>query len=450
MNFNNDNSTQLNIGSATFTPSYTSKTAPNLLLNDSSSGIYNPSLNTMKFFTNNIDAFTIDENQCLYGNATGLTNLGYSNIINKPSTFPSDWNTTINKPSTFPSDWNTTINKPSTFNPDLTNIYTKTEVNNINTLTNYYNKTTLDTTLAGKEAVLTFSSPLAKTANTISINLSSYLTSATASTTYATITNLNAKENTLTFSAPLTRTTNNISIDLTSYLTSATASTTYATITNLNAKENTLTFSAPLTRTTNNISIDLSSYLTSATASTTYATITNLNTKENTLTFSAPLTRTTNNISIDLSSYSTTATNNTNYLRLAATTNDLTGKLAILNSAGLTTPQLGDYGGSGDRMILWKGNAGAYPYSLGMNGGTLWYSVPTGAVHNFYVNGTSILTIAAGGLVSTGPIGGTVINEAGQALSSRYLGLGGGTLTGALTVNNNINITGSGTNKFNI
>ena len=151
MIFNNDNSTQLNIGSATFTPSYTTKTAPNLLLNDSSSGIYNPSLNTMKFFTNNIDAFTIDENQCLYGNATGLTNLGYSNIINKPSTFPSDWNTTINKPSTFPSDWNTTMNKPSTFNPDLTNIYTKTEVNNISTLTNFYNKTTTDTKLAGKE-----------------------------------------------------------------------------------------------------------------------------------------------------------------------------------------------------------------------------------------------------------------------------------------------------------
>ena len=80
MNFNNDNSTQLNIGSATFTPSYSSKTAPNLILNDSSSGIYNPSLNTIKFFTNNIDAFTIDENQCLYGNATGLTNLGYVNI----------------------------------------------------------------------------------------------------------------------------------------------------------------------------------------------------------------------------------------------------------------------------------------------------------------------------------------------------------------------------------
>ena len=53
--------------------------------------------------------------------------------------------------------------------------------------------------------------------------MSSYLTTATASTTYATITNLNSKENTLTFSAPLTRTTNTISLDLSLYDTIATA-----------------------------------------------------------------------------------------------------------------------------------------------------------------------------------------------------------------------------------
>ena len=78
-------------------------------------------------------------------------------------------------------------------------------------------------------------------------------------TGYATITNLNAKENALTFSAPLTRTTNTISLDLSlydtialrntalsSYLTSATASTTYATTSGLSVglltKENALTF----------------------------------------------------------------------------------------------------------------------------------------------------------------------------------------------------------------
>jgi hypothetical protein len=109
---------------------------------------------------------------------------------------------------------------------------------------------------------------------TIASASTTYLTSSTASSTYATITNLNTKENALTFSAPLTRTTNTISLDLSAYdtialrntalsnyLTTATAGTTYATITNLNAKENTLTFSAPLIRNTNTISIDLSSYL---------------------------------------------------------------------------------------------------------------------------------------------------------------------------------------------
>ena len=54
----------------------------------------------------------------------------------------------------------------------------------------------------------------------------------------------------------------------------ATASTTYATMTNLNAKEITITFSAPSTRTTNTVGFNLSSYLTYATASTTYATMT--------------------------------------------------------------------------------------------------------------------------------------------------------------------------------
>ena len=102
MNFNNDNSTQLNIGTATYAPSYSSKTAPNILFNDGTSGFYNPSINNIRLFTNNIDALTIDSNQCLYGNATGLTNLGYSNIINKPTNFQSDWaSTIINKPNFF-------------------------------------------------------------------------------------------------------------------------------------------------------------------------------------------------------------------------------------------------------------------------------------------------------------------------------------------------------------
>ena len=86
-------------------------------------------------------------------------------------------------------------------------------------------------------------------------------------------TKINTKQNSLTFTSPLINTSNNITIDLSaydtitlrnnalsSYLLSSTASSTYATITNLNTKQNSLTFSSPLINTSNNITIDLSAY----------------------------------------------------------------------------------------------------------------------------------------------------------------------------------------------
>jgi len=44
-----------------------------------------------------------------------------------------DWTKiTLNKPTDFQANWNTTvINKPSTFPADMTNIYSKTETNNL-------------------------------------------------------------------------------------------------------------------------------------------------------------------------------------------------------------------------------------------------------------------------------------------------------------------------------
>jgi hypothetical protein len=106
MNFPNDNSVQTGINYVSYTPTDANVNNPNILFNDLKSGIYNPSQNTIKLFTNNTDAFTIDSNQCLYGNATGLTNLGYVNLINKPTNFQSDWTSTvINKPTNFQSDW---------------------------------------------------------------------------------------------------------------------------------------------------------------------------------------------------------------------------------------------------------------------------------------------------------------------------------------------------------
>jgi hypothetical protein len=85
----------------------------------------------------------------LLGVGSAITALDYTKItLNKPTDFQANWNTTV-------------INKPSVFPADMTNIYSKTETNNL---------------LSAKEANLTFSSPLTRTTNTIGINLSSYST----------------------------------------------------------------------------------------------------------------------------------------------------------------------------------------------------------------------------------------------------------------------------------
>ena len=116
MSFITDTSTQLNnlTLTSTFTTTYTTSTSPDINFNVTS-GIYNPSQNVIKIFTNNTDALTIDSNQCLYGNATGLTHLQCTNIDNKPSYFPADYNSTvINTPNLSVYTINTDLNSLST------------------------------------------------------------------------------------------------------------------------------------------------------------------------------------------------------------------------------------------------------------------------------------------------------------------------------------------------
>ena len=81
---------------------------------------------------------------------------------------------------------------------------------------------------------------------------------------------------------------------------------------------------------------------------------------------------------------------------------DVQDKIYIGGSITANTPQTGLYGGTGDRLILWNGGTGAYPYSLGISGSTLWYSVPTGAIHSFYTGGGEVLRIAGNGNVGIG------------------------------------------------
>ena len=80
MNFINDNSTQLNITTTSYLPSYSSITNPSILFYDGTSGIYNATANTIIMYTSGTTALTIDSNQCIYGNGTGLTHIQYNNI----------------------------------------------------------------------------------------------------------------------------------------------------------------------------------------------------------------------------------------------------------------------------------------------------------------------------------------------------------------------------------
>ena len=168
---------------------------------------------------------------------------------------------------------------------------------------------------------------------------------------------------------------------------------------------------------------------------------------------------------LPLSSYSTTGNDNSYLLKtggvmtgqitgvstLNATTG-IFGTISTTNNTNLNTPQLGAFGGTGDKLILYVGTASIHPYSLGMNSSTLWYSVPAGTSHIFYVGGSSITTISSTGLSTTGLINAsTNIQENGVNISSKYLKLDGtNSMTGDFTINKtNANIQLGGTNGNN-
>ena len=90
-------------------------------------------------------------------------------------------------------------------------------------------------------------------------------------------------------------------------------------------------------------------------------------------------------------------------------TTGLFGTVLTTNNTNVAIPSVGVAGGTGDKLILAAGTATLYPYSLGINTNELWYSVPSGASHKFYNNGTNTLTIdpsAANYAITTSPFSG--------------------------------------------
>lgn len=63
-------------------------------------------------------------------------------------------------------------------------------------------------------------------------------------------------------------------------------------------------------------------------------------------------------------------------------------------------PSSGLYGGNGDKIVLYPGGGGVYPYSQGIEGATMFFSVPTTAGYKWYVNGSSIATLGVSGFTA--------------------------------------------------
>ena len=268
---------------------------------------------------------------------------------------------------------------------------------NTNLTNNYYNKTSTDTLLNAKQANLSFTTPLANSGNTVSINLSAYSTTGNDASYYtksSTDTLLNAKQNTLTSATTLLGNGNAI------------------TNINYNNIPNRLTFLSPLSsNATNQVSIDLSSYSTTATINNQITNTSNyiLNT-QNTL-------QTNINTNLLYSSNFTTGTSNIlvsrilNEVTTAQTTLQTNINTNLLYSSNFTT---GTSNILVSRIISEQINTSNYVFSkfLPLIGGTL-----TNTLNGPTINAT------------------TNLQENGTNLSAKYLLLSGGILTGAITTN---------------
>ena len=71
---------------------------------------------------------------------------------------------------------------------------------------------------------------------------------------------------------------------------------------------------------------------------------------------------------------------------------DCRGK-ARFDTSQTNPPDNATWGGSGCRIILWPGSSSQPPYAFGINGSTMWYSVPSSAAHRFYVGTSEKVTI---------------------------------------------------------
>ena len=378
-----------------------------------------------------------------------------------------------------------TLNKPTSFQPDITNIYTKTEVDNITTLTSFYNKTDSDlrylqlndnTLNIPKIRVLTSG----ENVNSLIEMIWDNTTSITSLSTYWDM----IIGNTTNYYAIRDRKGNDTKIrliidDLGNVGIGTTTNSSYNLYVNGSINSTSLYQNGSLIdfanfTTDNELTNGLALKQNNLTASTIIlgigSAITELDYNKitsNPLTFATPLSKNaTNVVSINLGSYSTTGSD-TNYVLKTGST--MSGSLNITTASTRLT-----FGNRYENYLvdLFQGT-----YGIGLENGFMNFNVPSTAGYKFNSGVNNTILFSSGGLITANSFSGSGSNITNidynniksNALTfanplsknsnnivsinlgsysttgndANYLKLTGGTISGALSLSSSLTISGA-------
>lgn len=124
-----------------------------------------------------------------------------------------------------------------------------------------------------------------------------------------------------------------------------------------------------------------------------------------------------------------------------------TGGAIFAHTGGIAAPSLSATGGSGTRISFWPGSGTETPYALGVDGSTLWSSVPSSAVFKWY-SGTSQKMSLNGSTGDLAASGNVTANGKTAAVGEENLRIIRGTIAGngTITRGSGFTVTGSGGN----
>ena len=115
-----------------------------------------------------------------------------------------------------------------------------------------------------------------------------------------------------------------------------------------------------------------------------------------------------------------------NYCQKAGAT--MTGQLNF-NYGIYGNPIAGIRGGDGTRIVINQGILSTdYCSSIGINTGSYWFSAPSSTSYNWYINGANLMNLSSGGTLNA-----VNLQEGGTSLSTKYLLLSGGVMSGQIT-----------------